>query len=96
MEKTAWRLKDVKKESSKESIVQSLDFNAFSNPEKVRLVEQQTFDGQSLVLPTDQMKTSDINGVAHEENADIIYFTDLNNPSTIKSLNLKTGQVAQV
>lgn len=81
---------------SKAAFIRSLDFHVFLNPERVRLVEQQTFEAQSLVLPSDKKKTSTISGVAHEENTDIIYFADESNPSKIKSLNLKTKQIAEV
>ena len=76
---------------SKETFIRGLD-----NTERVRLVEKQTIDLQSLVLSTDKNNLPKVNGVALEENTDIIYFTDENNPSKIKSLNLKTNQVGEV
>ena len=82
---------------SKEVFVRSLDTRVtFPNPEKVRLVEQRTLHGQHLVLPCDESKTPNINGVAYEENNDIIYFTDLSNLSKIKSFNLKTRKISEV
>ena len=76
---------------SKETFISGLD-----NCLTVRLVEKQTINLQSLVLSTDKNKLPKVNGVALEENTDIIYFTDENNPSKIKSLNLKTNQVGEV
>ena len=82
---------------SKEVFVRSLDTRVtFPNLEKVRLVEQRTLHGQNLVLPCDESKTPNINGVAYEENNDIIYFTDLSNLSKIKSFNLKTRKISEV
>ena len=66
----------------------------------VQLVKQQIYIIHSLMLQSDNNKnTQNINGVAHEESTDIIYFTDANkwhNTSKIKPLNMKTRQVADV
>ena len=66
--------------------------------DSVRLEEQQSFNAESLVLPFDPKKRARISGMAHEgtEEGHILYFTDANNPSKIKSLNLKTRQLAEV
>ena len=82
---------------SKEAFVRKLESRVlFPNPESVRLVEQQAVPAQKLVLPSDQNKTPRVNGVAQEEDTDIVYLTDNNNPSKIKSLDLKTHQIADV
>lgn len=82
---------------SKETFIRSLHKRElFPNPERVRLVEQQTFHQQELVLPADQNQSPNINSVTHEEDTDIIYFTDEFNPSKIKALNLKTRQLSEV
>ena len=81
----------------KETFVQKLESRVlFPNPESVRLVEQQAVPTQKIVLLSDQNKTPRLNGVAQEEDSDIVYLTDNNNPSKIKSLDLKTQQIADV
>ena len=81
---------------SREAFVRRIDYCVFPSPDKVQLVEHQTLKAQSLVLPTDENKTPNINGVAYEENTNIIYFTDLSNCSSIRSLNMKTRQISEV
>ena len=80
-----------------EEFTRSLDYReSFPNPESVRLVKQQKFHLRDLVLPSDQNQNPNINNVAHEEDTDIIYFTDEHNASKIKALNLKTRQITGV
>ena len=81
---------------SKETFIRGLvNCLTFSNPERMRLVEKQTINCR-VVLPTDKNKLPKVKGVALKEHTDIIYFTDENNPSKIKLLNLKTNQVGEV
>ena len=82
---------------SKEAFVGKLASRGlFPNPERVRLVEQQSVPAQKLVLPFDKYKTPLVNGVAQEEDSDILYLTDYNNPSKIKLFDLKTHRIAEV
>ena len=81
---------------SREAFVRSIDYCVFPTPDRVQLVEHQSLKAQNLVLPTDENKTPNINGVAYEENTNINYFTDLSNCSNIRSLNLKTRQISEV
>ena len=82
---------------SKETFLSSLNFRVtFLNPERVELVEQQTINAECLVLPSDTSRSPYINGAVQKGNNDIIYFTDTNNCSKIRSLDLKTRQIAEV
>ena len=82
---------------SKDAFIRKLDsFILVPNSESVRLVEQQAVLTQNLVLPSDQNQCPWITGVAQEENSDIVYITDSNNSSEIKSLDLKTHRIAKM
>lgn len=84
---------------SSEALMRSLAFEPrvpFADADRVRLVEQQAFHMQELVLPSDRKPTLNINNATYEEETGIMYFTDEFNPSSIKALNLKTRQLAAV
>ena len=82
---------------SKNAFVRQLESRVLlPKPDSLRLVEQQAVPAQKLLLPSDQKKTMSTNGVAQEEDSDIIYLTDLNNSSKIKSLDLKSHRIAEV
>ena len=82
---------------SKNAFVRQLESRAmFANPDSVRLVEQQTVPAQKLLLPKEKHDTPIISGATEEENSDIVYLTDLNNQSNIKSLDLKTHRIAEM
>ena len=80
-----------------EAFVQTFNTRVmFPNPKTVRLFEQRLFNEQSLVLSSDQFKSTKVNGVALEEESEILYITDERNPSKIKSLELKTRKLVEV
>ena len=82
---------------SKEAFVRTLDSRVmFPHPDRVRLVELQAVDAQKLIVSSDKNKSPLVNGVAQEEDSDIVYITDNNKPSKIKSLDLKTYKIAEV
>ena len=82
---------------SKEAFIQMFNSQTmFQNPDSVRIVEQQEVPAQKLVLPSEPNKTLVVNGVAQDEDSDIVYMTDSYNPSKIKSLNLKTHLITEV
>ena len=82
---------------SKDVFVRKLDSRAmFPNPDSVQLVELQAVPSHVLVLQSDKNKSPWVSGVTQEEDSDIVYITDKNNPSKIKSLDLKTLQIAEV
>ena len=82
---------------SMEAFVRTLDSHLmFPNPDIVPLVERQAVGSQRVVILSDNNKTPVVNGVAQEENSDIVYITDNHNPSKIKKFGLNTCQVAEV
>ena len=80
-----------------EAFVQTFNTRVmFPNPKTVRLFEQRLFNEQCLVLSSDQFKSAKVNGMALEEESDILYITEERNPSKIRSLELKTRKLVEV
>ena len=88
---------EIEMSLSQKAFVRTLDSRVmFLHPDRVRLVELQAVDAQKLIVPSDKNKSPLVNGVAQEEDSDIVYITDNKNPSKIKSLDLKTHRIAEV